>query len=165
MKIVHTYLLDIDSEDGIPVLTDEEVRAKARPVRVSVTRLSVDHRMDGFWPESKWFQFCVNDVVFDEEVSADEARIIAWRTVAGRRADRYQIKPNALHALAKAVLRNKGYHSPSNGRVVSFDGEGAVEWAGRTWLVRGFGPQGTPEYVSSDGGIKCISDRGEVIFV
>lgn len=62
-------------------------------------------------------------------------------------------------------IESHGYHTPSSGNVRSHRGSATIEWAGRRWTLRGFGPQGTPEFLLCDGGVECRSDRGERFFV
>ena len=57
-------------------------------------------------------------------------------------------------ALATGQLKDCSYTTPSWGRIESWRGQVIVAHNSRTYLVKGYGPQGNAEMVTRDGGIR-----------
>lgn len=163
--IIATWQRTTDRGVAVQELSDDEVRA-ARQCGVSVARDIPQRRAR---TSARWGTEYLLREVIGEYADKTDAYIAAhqFRPQAAK-VDRGQVVYGtpiwSLRTLARAVVEDHGYDTPSNGGVQSFAGSGEVKWAGRTWRVQGFGPEGTPEYVSRDGGFLCASDRGERIW-
>lgn len=88
-------------------------------------------------------------------MSAEALESLSARALALAR-DLRASEPSYELALANGV-RDHSYSTVRWGTVASYGGEATITMAdGSLWRAVGYGPRGTAEYVSRDGGIEMI---------